>query len=87
MTLPIKKYIDTKYQTYDSISSSNFKINLLQSLTFPDNTVFYIDEISIPNAWYVIEENINDKIHINIISKMRGLYMVFNMLPHPDFLI
>ncbi len=68
MTLPIKKYIDTRYKTVDSISSTNFKINLPQSLTFPDNSVFYIDDVSIPNAWYVVEENINDKLYIHAIS-------------------
>ena len=68
MTLPIKKYIDTRYKTADSTSSTNFKINLPQSLTFPDNSVFYIDDVSIPNAWYVVEENINDKLYINVLS-------------------
>ena len=69
MTLPIKKnYIDTRYKTPDSISSTNFKINLPQSLTFPDNSVFYIDDVSIPNAWYVIEQGINDKLFINVLS-------------------
>ena len=68
MTLPIKKYIDTKYKTSDSISSSNFKINLPQSLKCPDNSVFYIDDVSIPNAWYVIEQGINDTFYISIAS-------------------
>jgi len=68
MTLPIRKYIDTRYKTTDSPSSSNFKINLTQTLYFPDNSVFYIDDVSIPNAWYVVEENINDKLYINILS-------------------
>ena len=39
-----------------------------QSLTFPDNSVFYIDDVSIPNAWYVIEEGIHDKLYIIITS-------------------
>ena len=67
MALPIKKlYIDTKYKARDSVSNSNFKINLLQSLTFPDNSVFYIDDVSIPHSWYTIEENINDKLYIMV---------------------
>ena len=69
INLPIKKlYIDTRYKSSDSISSTNFKINLPQSLTFPNNSVFYVDDISIPNAWYVIEKNINDKLYINVTS-------------------
>ena len=67
MALPIKKiYIDTKYKSRDSVSNSNFKINLPQTLTFPDDTVFYIDDISIPHSWYTIEENINDKLYIYV---------------------
>ena len=52
MSLPIKKkYIDTKYKSQSSISNSNFKIDLPQSLTFPENSVVYIDDVSIPHSW------------------------------------
>ena len=55
MALPIKKlYIDTKYKSRDSVSNSNFKINLPQSLTFAENTVFYIDDVSIPHSWFFL---------------------------------
>ena len=64
MALPIKKlYIDTKYKNRESVSNSNFKVDLPQTLTFPDNSVFYIDDISIPHSWHTIEENVNDKLY------------------------
>ena len=64
MSLPINKlYIDTKYKSAGSVSNSNFKVDLPQSLTFPDNTAFYID-VCIPHSWFVIEENLNDKLYI-----------------------
>ena len=67
MTLPIKKlYIDTKYKNRESVSNSNFKIDLPQTLYLPDNSVFYIDDISIPHSWYTIEQNMNDKLYIEI---------------------
>ena len=67
MSLPIKKlYIDTKYKSRESVSNSNFKIDLPQTLYFPDNSVFYIDDISIPHSWYTIEDNVNDKLYIEI---------------------
>ena len=67
MALPIKKlYIDTKYKSRDSVSNSNFKINLPQSLTFAENTVFYIDDVSIPHSWFSIESNINDKLYVMV---------------------
>lgn len=66
MSLPIKKiYIDTKFKSLSSISNSDFKIDLPQSLTFPENSVFYIDDVSIPHSWYVIEKNINDRLYIH----------------------
>ena len=69
MALPIKKiYIDTKYKSADSVSDSDFKIDLPQSLTFPENSVFYIDDVSIPHSWYVIESGINDKLYLNVIA-------------------
>jgi len=65
MTLPITKiYVDSKFMTPDSESSSNFKFPLNRNIFLPDDTVFLIDEISIPHSWYSIEENINDKLYI-----------------------
>ena len=65
MRLPITKlYIDTKYKSAGSVSNSNFKVDLPQSLTFPDNTAFYIDDVCISHSWFVIEENLNDKLYI-----------------------
>ena len=41
--LPVKKiYIDSKYKTPDSISDSNFKFQLPQSVTLPDDCLFFI---------------------------------------------
>ena len=56
MSLPIKKiYVDTKYKSAGSVSNSNFKIDLPISLSFPENTGFYIDDVCIPHSWYAIE--------------------------------
>ena len=69
MALPIKNiYIDTKFKSSSSISNSDFKIDLPQTLTFPENSVFYIDDVSIPHSWYVIETNINDRLYIHTIA-------------------
>ena len=46
-----KMYIDSKYKTNDSISNSDFKTELQEALDLPDNTVCYIDGISIPHSW------------------------------------
>ena len=36
---------------------------------FPPNSVFYIDDISIPHSWYTVEENVNDKLYIYLSPK------------------
>ena len=58
--LPIKKlYIDSRFKSSDSVSDSNFKIDLPQNLLMPEGTGFYIDDISIPVSWYVIDTGRN----------------------------
>jgi len=62
--LPIKKlYIDSRHRTADSESSSNFKIELPYSITLPDNTVFFVTDISIPHVFKLIETGVNDRIY------------------------
>ena len=65
--LPIKKiYIDTRFMSSDSESSSNFKVDLPTTVTLPEDTVFYIDDICIPHSWYTIDEERNNKFYFKI---------------------
>ena len=67
--LPIKKvYIDTKYKTKDSISNSNFKYELPQTMFMPENTVFYVDDVAIPHSWATVE-SFNDKLYFRVIGQ------------------
>ena len=66
-SLPIKKiYCDTKFKRYDSKSTSNFKIDLPQTLKLPDNCVCYIDDVSIPRVFYTVETGINDTLYFRL---------------------
>ena len=56
-------YIDTRYKTPDSKSTSDFKINLPETLSFENNTCFYIDDITIPHSWESIED-FNNKLFL-----------------------
>ena len=60
-----KVYVDTNYMTPDSKSTSDFSIELPQTMYFPnDSTVFYIDDLCICHSWYCVEENFNDKLYL-----------------------
>ncbi len=65
--LPVKKiYIDSKFRRHDSVSTSNFKIELPYTLKFSDNTIFYVDDVCIPHTWNTIEAGVNDKLYLRL---------------------
>ena len=65
--LPIKRiYIDSRYKSGDSASDSNFYTDLPVILMMPDNTGFYIDDVSVPVSWYVIDEGRNDMFYFKV---------------------
>ena len=61
-----KIYIDSKFRTSDSNSSSDFKYELSETLSFHENTVFYLDDICIPHSWGTIIDNINNKLYFKL---------------------
>ena len=58
-----KIYFDTKYKTDDSKSTSDFKVELPETLFFENNTVFYVDDIAIPHSWWTVED-FNNKLYM-----------------------
>ena len=67
--LPVKKiYVDTRHKTPDSISNSNFTVQLPETFYMPDDAVFYIDDVTIPYTWSTIETDHNDKLYIMTID-------------------
>ena len=66
--LPVKKiYIDSSFRRSDSVSASNFKIELPYTVKFNDNTIFYVDDVCIPHSWHTIEADVNDKLYLRTI--------------------
>ena len=62
--LPIKKiYIDSRNRTADSISSSNFKIELDHTIQLPEHTVFFVTDVCIPHVFQLIETGVNDRLY------------------------
>ena len=75
MSLPVKKiYVDSRFKTKDSVSDSNFKFELSQSLTLPKNSTCYIDDITIPHSWYNINES-NNRLYMLIITLTQHLVL------------
>ena len=66
--LDIRKiYVDTKFQTADRNSDSDFYIDLPRTLNTSENTIAFIDEIAIPNVMKVIDAR-NQKMYVSIFS-------------------
>jgi hypothetical protein len=58
-----KVYVDSRFRSKDSVSNSDFKFELNESLDLPDNTFCYVDDISIPHTWRTIESHDNKLYH------------------------
>jgi len=65
--IPIRKlYIDSRFKSPDSKSNSNFYVDLPQVLLMPESTGFYLDDISIPVAWYAVGKDRNDHLYYKV---------------------
>ena len=70
-----KVYIDSKFRSPDSVSSSDFKYELPETITLPqDNAVVYLDDITLPHSWESILDNINNKLY----------FKVYKLIPLPE---
>ena len=58
-----KAYVDSHFRTFDSVSDSDVKFELKDSLDLPDNTICYVDDISIPHTWRTLEAH-NNKFYV-----------------------
>ena len=57
-SIPIRKvYIDSRFKTRDSKSSSDFTYELVESVQLPGNCHCFVDDVIIPVSWYNIDEN------------------------------
>ena len=64
--LPIKKlYIDSRSKSSDSVSHTDFQIDLPTTLLMPENSGFYLTDVSIPISWFMID-NGNNKLYFKL---------------------
>ena len=63
--LPIKKlYIDSKARSADSKSTTNFAVDLKESLPMPDDATFIVADVMIPHTWYLMSPDQNRTLYI-----------------------
>jgi hypothetical protein len=67
MTLEVKKiFVDSRFCTSDSISDSDFKIQLARNVYLPEKCVMHIENITMPHSWYSIETGINNLMYVKL---------------------
>lgn len=60
-----KIFIDSRHKTIDSVSNTNFKIEIKENLLMPSNTVAMITDVIIPNSIQTIE-TFNENLYVSI---------------------
>ena len=61
-----KIFIDSKYRNNQSKSSSDFSIELNESLELPDDTRLYITDVSIPAVWKTTEVGFYEYVYVMV---------------------
>jgi len=65
-TLPVRKiFVDSRFKTAKSNSNSDFEYEIPQSVSLPDATICYLDNIVIPNSWKTIDSN-NNRLYVRV---------------------
>ena len=72
-----KIYIDSKFRSPESNSSSDFKWELPETMSFKEDTVVYLDDICISHSWEAVIKNINDKLYFKVYK--------INVLPEVEY--
>ena len=63
-----KIFIDSKYGTEQSTSSSDFSIELNENLELPDDTSLYVTDISIPAVWKTTEVGFYEYMYVMVFN-------------------
>ena len=63
-----KIFIDSKYRTEQSTSSSDFSIELNENLELPDDTSLYVTDISIPAVWKTTEVGFYEYMYVMVFN-------------------
>ena len=53
--------IDSRFRQPDSTSTSDFRVELPETVLLDDGIGCVVFDICVPLTWYTVEENVNDK--------------------------
>jgi hypothetical protein len=56
--------VDSRYRTKESVSNSDFTINLPYAVTIPSGSLMYVDSICLSHAWPTVQTGINDHLYV-----------------------
>ena len=56
--------IDSRFRTRESVSNSNFSINLPFAVSVPAGSVMYADSICVSHAWPTVQAGVNNHIYV-----------------------
>jgi hypothetical protein len=62
--------VDSRFKNNSSRSSSDFTIELLETITIGEGVGASITDISIPNTWYTIEQAVNDRLYVRFFQSV-----------------
>ena len=81
MVLDVKKiYVDTRFVTKDSKSTTDFTVELPRTINTPDKCIAYIDEVVIPVSWYSIDYR-NNKLYLRLTYNRTTEYLIITIPP------
>ena len=61
-----KIFVDSRFKTTESGSNSDFKFELPDDLSLPNNARCYIDDITIPVSGFSVEAGMNDRLYVRL---------------------
>jgi hypothetical protein len=62
--------VDSRHRQPDSRSTTDFRVELPETVTVEDSMCCVVTDICIPVSWYTVETDVNDKLFLRV---MRGI--------------
>jgi hypothetical protein len=61
-------FVDSRHRQADSRSTTDFRVELPETITVDDNMCCVVTDVCIPVSWYTVETDVNDKLFVRVIT-------------------